>query len=289
VSEKRQWIEPGHPTLSVRRQCALLELSRSSLYYEPCGESPENLALMRKIDEMALEWPFYGSRRVTEELVRQGEVVNRKRVQRLRQVMGLEAIYPKPKTSMASTEHRIYPYLLRGVAIERPDQVWSTDITYIPMQRGFLYLVAVMDWFSRFVLAWRLSNTLSITPCIATLNDALQHGQPEVFNTDQGAQFTALAFTSILAQRGILISMDGRGRALDNVWIERLWRSVKYEDIYIRDYVDGKDTFEGLSRYFHFYNFNRVHQGIGYKTPAQLYPNAHLFSASHSRPQTSLA
>jgi putative transposase len=283
------WIEPDHPTLSVRRQCELLELSRSSLYYTSCGESVENLALMRKIDEMAMTWPFYGSRRVTAELVRQGESVNRKRVQRLRQVMGLEAIYPKPKTSTASAEHRIYPYLLRGVAIERPNQVWSTDITYIPMQRGFLYLVAVMDWFSRFVLAWRVSNTLSTTPCLQALQDALQYGQPEVFNTDQGSQFTAIAFTSALAQRGIQISMDGRGRALDNVWIERLWRSVKYEDVYIRDYADGKALFEGLTRYFHFYNFKRVHQGLDYKIPADLYPNAHHLAACHSLPTSSLA
>jgi putative transposase len=257
--------------LSVRRQCELLGLSRSSLYYEPGGEAAEDLRLMRLIDEQYTACPFYGSRRMTAWLVERGEGVNRKRVRRLMRVMGLEAIYPKPRLSTAGKGHRIYPYLLRGVKVERVDQVWSTDITYVPMPSGFMYLAAVIDWCSRYVIAWRLSNTLDGSFCLEMLEDALRAGKPEVFNTDQGVQFTAAAFTGRLESAGVAVSMDGRGRALDNVFVERLWRSVKYEDIYIRGYEAVPDLHRGLGRYFAFYNDERLHQSLGYRTPATVY------------------
>ena len=257
--------------MSVRRQCELLGLSRSSLYYEPAGESAENLRLMRKIDEQYTACPFYGSRRMTAWLVEQGEEVNRKRVQRLMRTMGLEAIYPKPRTSTPGKGHKIYPYLLRDVTIERADQVWSADITYVPMTTGFMYLAAVIDWFSRYVVAWRLSNTLDGAFCLEMLEEALRSGKPEVFNTDQGVQFTAAAFTGRLETAGVAVSMDGRGRALDNVFVERLWRTVKYEDIYIRGYETVAELLEGLTRYFAFYNQERLHQSLGYETPGVVY------------------
>jgi putative transposase len=257
--------------LSVRRQCELLGLSRSSLYYEPAGETAENLRLMRLIDEQYTAYPFYGSRRMTMWLIERGEEVNRKRVQRLMRLMGLEAIYPKPRLSRPGEGHRIYPYLLRGVKIERPDQVWSTDITYVPMATGFMYLAAVIDWYSRYVVAWRLSNTLDGSFCLEMLEEALRGGRPEVFNTDQGVQFTAAAFVGCLEGAGVAVSMDGRGRALDNVFVERLWRSVKYEDIYIRGYETVPDLHRGLSRYFGFYNGERLHQSLEYRTPAAVY------------------
>jgi putative transposase len=264
-------IEPDHPVLSVRRQCELLGLSRSSLYYEPGGEAAEDLRLMRLIDGQYTACPFYGSRRITARLVEQGEEVNRKRVRRLMRVMGLEAIYPKPRLSLAGKGHRIYPYLLRGVKIERKDQVWSTDITYVPMTSGFMYLAAVIDWYSRYVIAWRLSNTLDGTFCLEVLEEALRGGRPEVFNTDQGAQFTAAAFTEKLEAAGVAVSMDGRGRALDNVFVERLWRGVKYEDIYIQGYETVPALHRGLARYFVFYNEERLHQSLDYRTPAAVY------------------
>ncbi len=257
--------------MSVRRQCELLGLSRSSLYYEPGGEAAEDLRLMRRIDEQYTARPFYGSRRMTIWLNEQGEEVNRKRVQRLMRVMGLEAIYPKPRLSLAGKGHRIYPYLLRGVKVERRDQVWSTDITYVPMASGFMYLAAVIDWYSRYVIAWRLSNTLDGSFCLEMLEDALRSGKPEVFNTDQGVQFTAAAFTGRLESAGVAVSMDGRGRALDNVFVERLWRSVKYEDIYIQGYDTVPGLHRGLARYFAFYNDERPHQSLGYRTPAAVY------------------
>jgi putative transposase len=257
--------------LSVRRQCALLGLSRSSLYYEPAGVSAEDLRLMRRIDEQYTACPFYGSRRMTAWLIEQGEEVNRKRVQRLMRVMGLEAIYPKPRLSLAGRGHKVYPYLLRGVKVERPDQVWSADITYVPMTSGFMYLAAVIDWFSRYVMAWRLSNTLDGSFCLEMVEEALRGGRPEVFNTDQGVQFTAEAFTGRLESAGVAVSMDGRGRALDNVFVERLWRSVKYEDIYIRGYEAVPELHRGLGRYFGFYNDERLHQSLGYRTPATVY------------------
>jgi len=255
----------------VRRQCELLGLSRASLYYEPVPESPENLRLMRLIDQEYTAHPFYGSRKMTRWLVQEGETVNRKRVQRLMRLMGLEAIYPKPKLSAAGRGHRIYPYLLRDVSIERPDQVWSTDITYVPLARGFMYLAAIIDWYSRYVLAWRLSNTLDGSFCLDMLEEALSRGKPEVFNTDQGVQFTAQAWTSRLETAGVAVSMDGRGRCLDNVFVERLWRSVKYEDIYIHRYEAVPELQQGLGRYFPYDNEERFHQSLDYRTPAVVY------------------
>jgi putative transposase len=255
----------------VRRQCELLGLSRSSWYYEPVPAAPDNLRLMRLIDEEYTAHPFLGSRRMTRWLMEQGEAVNRKRVQRLMRLMGLEAIYPKPKLSAAGRGHRIYPYLLRDVSIERPDQVWSTDITYVPLARGFMYLAAIIDWYSRFVLAWRLSNTLDGAFCLDMLEEALSRGKPEVFNTDQGVQFTAQAWTSRLETARVAVSMDGRGRCLDNVFVERLWRSVKYEDIYIHRYEAVPQLQQGLGRYFPYYNEERFHQSLGYRTPAVVY------------------
>jgi putative transposase len=257
--------------LSIRRQCTLLGLNRSSLYYEACEETAENLALMRRIDEQYTTRPYYGSRRMTVWLVQQGEEVNRKRVQRLMRQMGLEAIYPKPKLSAAGRGHRIFPYLLRDVRIERRDQVWSTDITYIRMARGFMYLAATIDWYSRYVIAWRLSNSLDGSFCLDMLEEALSKGRPEVFNTDQGVQFTAESWTSRLKAAGVQVSMDGRGRCLDNVFVERLWRTVKYEDIYIRCYEAVPELHDGLRRYFGFYNDERPHQALANRTPALVY------------------
>jgi putative transposase len=256
----------------VRRQCELLGLNRSSLYYPPAGETAANLRLMRRIDEQYTACPFYGSRKMTAWLkeVHQEEV-NRKRVQRLMRLMGLEAIYPKPRLSQAGRGHRIYPYLLRGVAIERPDQVWSADITYVPMAAGFMYLAAVIDWYSRYVIAWRLSNSLDGSFCVEMLEEALGRGRPEVFNTDQGVQFTAEAFTGRLVAAGVAVSMDGRGRCLDNVFVERLWRTVKYEELYLRGYERVPELAGGLARYFGFYNQERLHQSLGYRTPAAVY------------------
>jgi len=252
--------------LSIVRQCELVGLPRSTRYYEPVGETAENLTLMRKIDEVYLKWPFYGSRKIAEELG-----VNRKRVQRLMRRMGLEAIYPKRRTTWPAAGHQIYPYLLRDIVVSRPDQVWATDITYVPMRHGFLYLVAIMDWYSRYVLAWRLSNTLEGTFCLEALSDALRRGQPEIFNSDQGSQFTAAAFTERLKACGVAISMDGRGRAIDNVFIERLWRSVKYEEVYLKEYTDAWEAEASLSSYLRFYCNQRIHQALGYRTPAAVY------------------
>jgi putative transposase len=262
----RAWIEPNHSTLSVSRQCDLLGLARSSWYYEPCGETTENLELMRRIDEEYTRHPFYGSRKMAELFG-----VNRKRVQRLMRLMGIEAVGPKRRTTKPGRGHKIYPYLLRNVEILRPDQVWSSDITYIPLRHGFLYLVAVMDWFSRYVLSWRLSNTLEGSFCVEALDEALSISRPEVFNSDQGSQFTAIQFTKRLERLNVAISMDGKGRCLDNVFIERLWRSVKYEEVYLKDYADGWDAEQQLSRYFEFYCEERIHQSLGYQTPAMIY------------------
>lgn len=244
----------------------MLGLSRSTWYYEPAGEAAVNLALMRQIDRQYLETPFYGSRRMAKQLD-----VNRKRVQRLMRMMGIEAIYPKRRTTRRAAGHKVYPYLLRNVAITRPDQVWSTDITYVPMRHGFLYLVAVMDWYSRYVLAWRLSNTLDGGFCVEALEEALTGGRPEIFNSDQGSQFTATSFTIRLETCGVAISMDGRGRAIDNVFVERLWRSVKYEEVYLNDYTTAWEAEESLSSYFQFYCHRRLHQSLGYQTPADVY------------------
>jgi len=253
----------------VSRQCELLNLPRSTCYYVPRGESKQNLALMRRLDEAYLATPFYGSRKFARLLS-----VNRKRVQRLMQLMGIEAIRLRRATMRPAAGHKIYPYLLRNLAITRPDQVWSSDITYIPLRGGFLYLTAIMDWYSRYVLAWRLSNTIDGAFCREALDEALSQAQPEIFNSDQGSQFTAEAFTSRLEERGVAISMDGRGRALDNVFIERLWRSVKHEEVYLRDYANGWEAERALAAYFRFYCHVRLHQALRYRTPAEVYREA---------------
>jgi putative transposase len=284
------WIEPGDKELTVAEQCELVGLPRSTYYHAGVGESEENLALMRVIDEQYLQTPFFGSRGMTESLKRQGYAVNRKRVQRLMRRMGLEAIYPQRRTSVPCQEHRIYPYLLRDLAIERPDQVWSADITYVPLARGFMYLVAVLDWYSRYVLSWELSNTLDSRFCVSALQAALAQRQPEIFNTDQGAQFTSQSFTGVLSGAGIAISMDGRGRALDNVFIERLWRTVKYENIYMQGYQTPVDLERGLAAYFEFYRYERLHMALDYQTPWEVYSagrrrrqkNKQLFGAKKS-------
>jgi putative transposase len=256
----------------MRRQCEMLGVNRSSLYYESVGPDPEELELMRHIDELHLEFPFYGSRRIARELRSRGLVANRKRVQRLMRVMGIEAIAPKPNTSRPAPEHEVYPYLLRGLSIDRPNQVWAADITYIPLARGFAYLVAIMDWCSRRVLSWRLSNTLDSSFCVEALNEALRHfARPAIFNTDQGAQFTADDFTGVLIERDVKISMDGKGRCTDNVFVERLWRSLKYEEVYLNDYDDLVEARAGIGRYFEFYNNRRRHQALGHQTPTSFY------------------
>jgi len=255
--------------VSISRQCALLQVARSSVYYTPnASESLENLALMRRIDEQYLKTPFYGVPRMTWQINQDGYGVNRKRVARLMGVMGLQATLPGPHTSKPHPEHRIYPYLLRGMEICAPNEVWSADITYVPMRRGFMYLVAVMDWHSRYVIAWDVSNSMESDFCVRVLRRALKTAKPGIFNTDQGSQFTSDEFTGTLLKAAVRISMDGRGRALDNVFIERLWRSVKYEDIYLRDYADGHALHAGLARYFRFYNHERPHGGLGNQTPA---------------------
>ena len=257
--------------LSLVKQRELLGLSRSGLYYQPRPVSELNLLLMRLIDEQYTRAPFYGVPRMTAWLQTQGQAVNAKRVRRLLREMGLDAIYPKPRTTIANPEHKVYPYLLRNVTIERVDQVWSTDITYIRMRHGFVYLVAVIDWFSRYVLSWRVSNTVDSGFCIEALEEALDKGQPEVFNSDQGSQFTSRDFTKKLLERGIAISMDGRGRALDNIFVERLWRSVKYEEVYLKDYERVPDAVAGIGAYLRFYNEERLHQSLEYRTPGAVY------------------
>lgn len=271
VNARRALIEPAHEELSIVEQCALLELPRSSYYYQPAQESAENLHYMRLMDAQYLQTPFYGSRRMTVWLNAQGYEINRKRVQRLMRRMGLEGLAPGPRTSRPHPEHTVYPYLLRGLAIERPDQVWCSDITYIPMAVGFMYLVVIMDWFSRYVLAWELSNTLEASFCGEALEIALARQCPEIFNSDQGVQFTSQDFTSRLQAADVKISMDGRGRAFDNIFVERLWRSLKYEDIYLKDYQSVPELLQGLRGYFEFYNHKRPHQGLDYQTPAAVY------------------
>jgi putative transposase len=264
-------VDRAHPEISVRRQCELLGVNRTTLYYEPLGESAENLLLMRLLDEKYTKTPFFGSRRMAAWLESVGHKVDRKRVARLMRKLGVEAVYPKPRLSQPAEGHRIYPYLLRETKIERVNQVWSTDITYIRMAAGFVYLVAVMDWYSRYVLSWEISVTMETGFCIAALDWALRRGRPEIFNTDQGAQFTSHDFTRRLLDEGIRISMDGRGRVFDNIFVERLWRTVKYEDIYLKDYTDVPMLIGGLGGYFDFYNRERPHQSLDYRTPASLY------------------
>ena len=270
--ERKGMIACDRPGLSLSRQCEVLSISRSGYYYKPKGESPSNLALMRRIDELFLKYPFYGSRQMARQLRREGIRVGRHRVRRLMRLMGLRAIYQAPRTSDPHPEHRIYPYLLGGLTISRPDQVWCADITYIPVQRGFLYLVAIMDWATRHVLAWRLSNTMDASFCVEALEEALaEYGKPEMFNTDQGSQFTSLAFTGALKDADIRISMDGRGRCMDNIFIERLWRSLKYEAVYLFELTDGFRAERVIGDWLGFYNSERPHSAHDGRTPAEAY------------------
>jgi putative transposase len=267
-------VDSDHPSLSVSRQCELLGLCRASFYYRPHGVESEvefNFSLLRRLDELYLEMPFYGSRRMTEQLRLENYPVNRKRICRLMRAMGIEAIYPRKKLSIGNPEHRKYPYLLHNVRIRGVNHVWSTDITYIPMRRGFLYLVAIMDWYSRYVLSWELSQTLEKYFCIGALERALSTGVPEIFNSDQGSQFTSPSFTQLLLDKGVLVSMDGRGRVFDNIFIERLWRTVKHEEVYLKNYETVREAERELARYFEFYNSKRVHQSLGYRRPAEIY------------------
>ena len=270
--ERKAMIAPDRPGLSLSRQCRLLSIGRSSFYYAPVGESPENLALMRRIDELFLKYPFYGSRQMVRQLWREGISAGRHRVRRLMRLMGLEAIYQAPKTSMPHPAHRIYPYLLRGLTVDRADQVWCADITYIPVRRGFLYLIAIMDWATRHVLAWRLSNTMDAGFCVEALHEAMaRYGKPEIFNTDQGSQFTSLDFTGVLRAAEVTISMDGRGRCLDNIFIERLWRSLKYEAVYLHELTDGFAAERVIGEWIGFYNTGRPHSALDGRTPAEAY------------------
>lgn len=265
-------VEPEHPRLSIVRQCALLSVSRSHVYGPIRGESADNLALMRLIDAQFLDTPWYGSRQMTRHLRLQGYAVNRKRIRRLMLKMGLAAVYQKPKTTVPNPEHKIWPYLLRDLTIDRPDQVWCTDITYIPMRKGFLYLVAVMDWATRKVLAWRLSNTMDTDFCLEALHEAMaRYGKPEIFNSDQGSQFTSPRFTKILTDADIRVSMDGRGRWMDNVFIERLWRSLKYECVYMSAFETGSEARAGVGRWIDYYNADRPHSALSGRTPEEAY------------------
>lgn len=271
VDLKRGLVETINTTLSISRQCELLDLSRSTYYLPPATASAEDLRLMRRIDEQYLKTPFYGSRRMAVVLGSPEEPVNRKRVQRLMRIMGIEALHPRPRTTIAEAGTKLYPYLLRDRVLTRADEVWSSDITYVPMRHGFMYLTAVLDWFSRYVLSWRLSNTLDVGFCLEALDEALSRGRPEIFNTDQGSQFTSREYTGRLEDSGVAVSRDGRGRALDNVFVERLWRSVKYEDIYLKDYERVGELESGLGAYFRFYDEDRPHQSLDYRTPGEVY------------------
>ena len=270
--ERLALVDHGDPVLPVAAQCRLLKVARSTLYYRPAPVSADDLAVMRRMDELHLSWPFYGSRRMAAVLRREGWAVNRKRAKRLMRVMGIEAIYQKPNTSKGHPDHKVYPYLLRGLAIDRPNQVWCADITYIPMAKGFVYLVAVMDWFSRRVLSWRVSITMETDFCVEALTEAMErYGQPEIFNTDQGVQFTSASFIDELADRGVRISMDGKGRYLDNIFIERLWRSLKYEEVYLKAYASVAEARRNLGEWLAFYNDVRPHQSLDYRTPREVF------------------
>ena len=271
IVARRLMIEPNNQQISIVKQCDLLGISRSGYYYSPRPESPENLAIMRLMDEQYLKTPFYGARRMQAYINSQNYSVNIKRIRRLLRLMGLEAIYPRPNIIKVQPGHKIYPYLLNGLSINDINQVWSSDITYIPMKSGFLYLVAIMDWYSRYVLSWRISNSLDSTFCIDALDKALSLGCPEIFNTDQGTQFTSDSHTSRLNANKIKISMDGKGRALDNIFIERLWRSLKYEYVYLHAPETGKELYHGLYDYFNFYNNERPHQSLGYQVPSAVH------------------
>ena len=280
---RREMVDRQHPALSTLRQCASLGISRSSLYYRPKRTSCEDLALMKLIDQQYLATPFYGSRRMAVWFNRQGHQVSRKRVQRLMRTMGLAAIYRRPRTSQPAPGHKVYPYLLGGMEITRPNHVWAADITYIPMAKGFLYLVAIMDWYSRYVLAWNLSNTLDAEFCFQALEEALSKGKPEIFNTDQGSQFTSEAFTGLLEQHEVKISMDGKGRYADNIFVERLWRTVKYEEVYLKAYSNGREAKAGIGAYFHFYNAQMPHQALDYRTPAEVFNGVSVQSTQQTK------
>jgi len=272
MKDRQQMIDQCHPDLSVSKQCRLLEIHRSGLYYSPVPESAENLALMRLIDEQYYKTPFYGLRKVTAWLQSQGHNVNKKRVKRLMDLVGWQTIFRSPRTTIAAKGHKVYPYLLKNLPIERVNQVWAMDITYIPMKKGFMFLSAIIDLHSRYVVHWSISNTMTAEWCAQVLEDAIRlHGRPTIFNTDQGSQFTSEVFTAMLLANGIQISMDGKGRAIDNIFIERLWRSVKYEDIYLNCYEDGLALYKGMEAYFQFYNRERPHQSLDYDTPALRY------------------
>ncbi len=272
LERRRQLIEPDHPALSIVRQCQLVSISRSGFYHRPVGDTAENLALMRLIDVQFLETPWYGSRQMARHLQHEAHAVGRKRIRRLMATMGLVPIYQRPRTTIPNPEHRVFPYLLRDLMIDRPNQVWCADITYIPMRRGFLYLIAVMDWATRKVLAWRVSNTMDTAFCIDALEEALAcHGRPGVFNTDQGSQFTSPRFTDVLKDAGVRISMDGRGRWMDNVFIERLWRSLKYECVYLHAFETGSELRAGLTRWIDYYNTRRPHSALAGHTPDEAY------------------
>lgn len=274
MTEARSWIDFDNPELSVREQCRILGIHRSNIYYDPAPESEVNLRLMRMMDEEHLVRPCRGSRQMMDFFLDKEIVVNRKRIQRLMRKMGIEGMSPKRRTTLQLQGHKVYPYLLRNLEINRPDQVWCCDITYIPMRLGFLYLVAVMDWFSRYVISWRLSNSMDVDFCMDALDEALMHGKPEIFNTDQGSQFTGREFTGALSSQDIAISMDGKGRAIDNVMIERLWRTVKYEEVYLKEYTSGTDCHEGLGAYLDYYDHHRRHQSLQRRTPWDVYrPN----------------
>lgn len=272
-------LDRSDTSLAVSHQCELLALNRSSFYYQPSTNDLElafDFRLMQRLDQIYMNCPFYGSRRLTEQLKSEGYVVNRKRICRLMEQMGILAIYPGKKVSVCNPEHRIFPYLLKGVQVSGVNHVWSSDITYIPMRRGYLYLVAVMDWYSRYVLSWELSQTLEKYFCISALELALSFGEPKIFNTDQGGQFTSPSFTGLLLDRGIAVSMDGRGRVFDNIFIERLWRTVKQEEVYLKDYENAREAELELKRYFNFYNNERLHQSLGYRSPVEVYTKGEL-------------
>ncbi len=265
-------VDKHYPVLSVSKQCDLLEIHRSGLYYSPVAERMENLMLMRLIDEQYYKTPFYGLRKVTAWLQSQGHKVNKKRVKRLMDLIGWQTIFRKPRTTIAAQNHKVYPYLLKNLPIERANQVWAMDISYVPMKTGFMYLTAIIDLHSRYVVHWSLSNTMTAEWCAEVLKEAIiEHGTPAIFNTDQGSQFTSEVFTKVLLEHNIQISMDGKGRAIDNIFIERLWRSVKYEDIYLKCYEDGLTLYQGMKAYFKFYNQERLHQSLDYETPAMRY------------------
>jgi putative transposase len=288
-AQRRAMIERVDPMLPVSQQCRLLAVSRAAVYRKPAEVSAEDLAIMALIDRQYLARPYYGSRRMAAWLATQGHVVNRKRVRRLMRLLGLTAIYQRPNTSKPAAAHKIYPYLLGGIAIERVNQVWCSDVTYIPMAKGFLYLVVIMDWVSRAVLAWRLSNTLGSDFCVEALEEALsRYGQPEIFNTDQGSQFTSDAFTGTLKRHGVTISMDGKGRCMDNIFVERLWRSLKYEEVYLHAYASVAEANAGIGGWLKFYNTERQHQSLGYRTPRQIYQEG-LWICGRSAPPTGCA